>query len=159
MEVNVWWSAYQSLLLWHLGRVRGLLQERCCGREEQEKLLVTVPFRFFFPPSRPSPWQRREKPYCSPHLCLSHPSLWSACLLAYLNPVSGNKTSREAMNQLQIRRCALCVLQGLIPCLQYVLFWCFCDCAFDCSRNHAEVPFTYVSKRHVHVHCLGGEKK
>lgn len=55
--------------------------------------LATLPLGSFLPPSRPSPRQRREKPYCSPHLCLSHPSLWSACLLAYLNPVSGNKTS------------------------------------------------------------------
>jgi len=104
--------------------------------------LVTVPFHFFFPPSRPSPQQRREQPYCSPHLCLSHPSLWLACLLACLNPVPGNKMSREATKQVQISRCAPCLLRGLVPCLQHVLSQCFCGCAFDCSENHTEGPST-----------------
>lgn len=45
------------------------------------------------------------------------PSLWSACLLAYLKPVSGNKTSWEATTQVQMSRCAPCVLPGLFgPC-------------------------------------------
>lgn len=42
MEVYVWRSAYRSLLFWHLGRVRGLLQERCCGHKS------------FFRPSLPT---------------------------------------------------------------------------------------------------------
>lgn len=132
--------------------MRGAVEERsfsCSSRPTCHDGLFT----FFFPPSRPFPWQRREMPCYSPHVCL-----WSACLLAYLNPGSGNKTSWEATNQVQISHCAVCMLHGLIRCSQHVLSWCFCDCTFDCSRNHEEAPFKYISKRHGHMHCLRGQK-
>lgn len=113
MEVYVWWSAYRSLLFWHLGRVRGLLQERCCGHKSffcSSLLTCHHALHFFFLSLRPSPWQRREKPYCSPHLCLSP-----------LCPV----VSLEATIQVQTSHCTPCMLQGLIPGLQqeYKCFW------------------------------------